>query len=412
MDAIDDLGDAIDVTRNRLTPVRKGTWLKLALVVFFVSSFGIGGMSFPGNFGTGTDDPALEGEQPTGTADIPVDNVLFWALAIFAVVLVLWLAYEFVAAVMEFVFLESLRSSDVRLRRYFSANLGTGLWLFLFRLGLQLLFGILAVVPAAAVFLSMESGFDGVSAGLLLVYILYALALGIIYSVVMRFTTDFVTPVMLLEDRGVIASWSRFWTTLKANWADYVVYLLLVWVLQLIVGIAAGLVLMFGGVILAIPFAIVAFLLFIALDMIGLILAALVLLVGLVLFAIFALLFYVPITTYFRYYALLLLGDSDDDLDLIPDRREGVRGGGLGSVGRDDGGDGAEPGGFESDDGSGWGDSDGRDGSDGRTDSSGWDDSAGWDDDPDDRSGPDDRDQRDDRDGSTDSDEDDDYGWQ
>ncbi|WP_229504711.1 hypothetical protein [Natrinema versiforme] len=392
-----------------MTPVRKGTWLKLALVVFFVGSFGIGGMGFPGNFGASTDDPTFEGEQPTGSTDLPVDDVLFWVLAILAVVLVLGLAYDFVAAVMEFVFLESLRSSDVRLRRYFSANLGKGLWLFLFRLGLQVLVGALAVVPAVAIILSMESGLDGVSATLLLLYILYALVLGVIYSIVMRFTTDFVTPIMLLEDRGVLASWGRFRATLRANWADYGVYLLLVWVLQLIVGIAAGLVLGLGGLLLAIPFAIVAILLFIALDAIGLVLAILVALVGLVLFAVFALLFYVPITAYFRYYALLLLGDADIDLDLIPDRREAVRNGGLGSAGRDDAGDGTESGGFESDDGSGWGDSDGRDGSDGRDDSSGWDDSGDWDGEPDDQGGSDSRDWRDDRDGSNDRDEDD--GW-
>jgi hypothetical protein len=35
----------------------------------------------------------------------------------------------------------------------------------------------------------------------------------------------------------------------------------------------------------------------------------------------------VPVVTYFRYYALLVLGDTDADLDLIPERRRAVRAG-------------------------------------------------------------------------------------
>ncbi|WP_255682043.1 hypothetical protein [Natrinema sp. SYSU A 869] len=127
MDAIDDLGDAIDVTRNRLTPVRTGTWLRLALIVFFVSSLGLSGPMIPsGDTGMVTDDPTVEEQRPQELEGIATDELVFWALVVVAIVLVLWLLYEFIAAVMEFVFLESLRSSEVHVRRYFAGNFGKG----------------------------------------------------------------------------------------------------------------------------------------------------------------------------------------------------------------------------------------------------------------------------------------------
>ena len=60
MDAIDALSDAIDTTRDLLTPIELRTWLKFALIVFFVSSLGFGGTSAPaGDFGTFADESAV-----------------------------------------------------------------------------------------------------------------------------------------------------------------------------------------------------------------------------------------------------------------------------------------------------------------------------------------------------------------
>ncbi|ELY77094.1 DUF7544 domain-containing protein [Natrinema gari] len=419
MDAIDDLGDAIDVTRTRLTPFRTGTWLRLALIVFFVSSLGLGGPTIPGgDTGTVTDDPMVE-EQSQEFGGIAGEELLFWALVIVAIVVVLWLLYEFISAVMEFVFLESLRSSEVHVRRYFSANLGKGLWLFLFRFGLRVLLAVVAIAPAAVFLLSMEADLDGLSMGVLLLYLVYAIVLGLLYAITMRFTTEFVAPIMLLTDRGVRDGWGQFWSTMTANWSDYVVYLLLVWILQFVIGTAATIIIGLSGLVLAIPFVIVGVLLVIAFDTAGLVLAILLGVVGLVLLLLLASLLYVPVETYFRYYALLLLGDTDADLDLIPDRRGAVRGGGP-VDGGDRGGNG--PAGFggtdpgsdrlsDRDDTAGWDDPSGR--NDDRDDTSGWDSPSGWDDDTDETDGwNDDPDDTESREGwSDDSDEDDEDGW-
>lgn len=54
------------------------------------------------------------------------------------------------------------------------------------------------------------------------------------------------------------------------------------------------------------------------------VLAVVVLLFGLSVLVVVALA-QVPVVTYLRYYALVVLGDVDSDLDLIPDRRGAIR---------------------------------------------------------------------------------------
>lgn len=439
MDAIDDLGDAIDVSREFLTPVSLGFWLKLAVVVFFVSSLGFGGLSFPGgDVGTFLEDPTIEtpeGEEfeelegeTEGEFEIDFEAILTTLLVIGAGLLALWLLYAAIAGIMEFVFLESLRSKEVRLGRYFGANVGKGLRLFLFRLGLLAALIVLAGAPAVYVMLATDGGLAGLSGGLFALYSLYGVGVYLVYTIARRFTDEFVAPIMLLEDRGVLSSWSRFWGTMTGNWREYAVYLVIVWILYIAVSIAVWIFVGFGLFAVMIPIVIVMFLL-LTLGPIGGILALLTLLIGIIVAALFAALVWTPITTYFRYYALLVLGDTNDEFDLIPAQRAAVRADdepdaaagaavdrtdSRGSSAWDDGTD-ADP---WDDDSSGdpWDDASDRD-----DDPDSWDDEHGgpdsWDDPDDtDRSPWDDASDRDDRsDGSDrdrgDGDEDDDRTW-
>ena len=326
MDAIDDLGDAIEASRNLLTPIRLGTWLKLAVVVVFVSSLGLGfGTSVPGSdVLTVADDPTAGGwqfEDLDGAA--PSDEIEAIGLAVAGFVLVVWLCYAFLAGIMEFVFLESLRTNEVRVRRYFAANVGKGVRLFLFRLGLLLAVSALGVAPGY--FVAAGGGSIGdLSPGLFGLYSLYGFALYLGYSIVRRFTDAFVAPIMLLEDRGVVSAWGRFREALTANWSEYAVYLLLAWFIYIAVLIGAWIVVVVGLFVLMIPIMIVLFILVLT-GPIGMVLllafgplsvAAVLLFMGVV---------WTPITTFFRYYALLVLGDTDEELDLVPQQRAAIR---------------------------------------------------------------------------------------
>ncbi|MFC4544485.1 hypothetical protein ACFO5R_21370 [Halosolutus amylolyticus] len=355
MDAVDDLSDAIDATRNRLTPFDAGTWLKLSIIVLFVVGFSAGGPTFPGgDAGSFAESPDTgPGPDPT-VDDLPEDFFLYLAIAA-GILLTLWLLFAFVSAVMEFAFIESLRSTEVHVRQYARRNVGRGARLFVFRALLSLLAAAIVLGPIAYVVL--VRGPDALLAGWVIAIVLLAFLVYGLYAIVMRFTSEFVAPIMLLEDRGVLGGWRRFWGTFAANWTEYVVYLLLAWIILAVVQIAMGFLLLFGGLLLAIPF-VVLFLLAFALGDVGVFLAIPIGIVAVVVYALFYGLIWMPVRSYFQYYALLLLGDTNAELDLIPDQRAAIRS------------DGGEPAGSAPDDEA---HPDGRWGTDDRDESGAWD---------------------------------------
>ncbi|AGB36789.1 DUF7544 domain-containing protein [Natronococcus occultus] len=371
MDAVDDLGDAIDATRNFLTPVRAGLWLRLAILALFVGGFGSGAQSaLSGDAG-----PMAEQAPGPGLEDVPEEALLAVAVAV-GFLLLLWLGYAFVAAIMEFVFIESLRSEDVRVRRYSNANVGRGIRLFGFRVALIAVAGVVGATPVLLSIFGVGT-IDGGTAAVG-VAALFATGVYLVYAVVNRFTSEFVAPVMLLEDRGVLSAWRRFWGTFRTNWLEYVVYLVLVWIIQAAVGIAVSILTLIAGIVVAIPFVVLAVLLF-TLGDIGAVLAAVVLLVAVLGFVLVALLIQVPVVSYFKYYALLLLGDTNADLDLIPDQRASIRADGGEDAFESGRSESGQPAGTERDRES---DEPERDEND-ASDESDWTDDYGWNDDED-----------------------------
>lgn len=366
MYAVDDLSDAIDVTRNFLTSLSWKAWIKLAVVVFFVSGAGFGGPGFPTGDGSQFEDPTT-GDPVTGD-EIPVEDLVAVAAVVGLIVLVVALLFGILAAIMEFVLYESLRSGEVHVRRYAKRNLGRALWLFGFQLLLLLALAVLLGGPFAAIFLSVSNIGEVALAGML-AFVGYALLVVIGFALVEKFTTEFVAPIMLLEDRGPVAAWKRFWPTLTANLSEYVVYALLSWILGLLVAFGVGILAFFVLLAAAVVFGIPAFLLFAAgVPPAG----AVVVVLGVLAFLLGMSVVRVPVVSYFRYYGLLVLGDTDPDLDLIPDRRRSVRtadtavgGGGSGGTRTGDG---------RFDEGSEWSDGSSDDGSE-------WGDDTGWDDD-------------------------------
>ncbi|NGM71583.1 hypothetical protein G6M89_21805 [Natronolimnobius sp. AArcel1] len=318
MDAVDDLSDAIDATRELLLPVQVGLWIKLAIVVFFIGgSLGMSGSVPAGDVGPVADETAVDAPID----EIP-DKIIALAAVIVVILLALWFIYNALGAIMEFVFVESLRSRAVHVRRYMGQNLWRGLRLFGFRLVLgAIALGIVAI-PALSVVLGTSTPEAALES--LIPFVLLAIPVYLIYAILMRFTSEFVVPVMLLEERGVLSAWRRFWPTLTGNLGQFVVYLVLVWILQFVINFAAGFVILFGVVAIAIPFIILG-VLAAMLGEIGLWIAGALAVVALVVVLLFVALVQMPIRTYFQYYALLLLGDRNPELDLISELRTTIR---------------------------------------------------------------------------------------
>ena len=327
--ALENVDDAYEITRAFLTGIDRTTWLKLALIVFFVGGAGGG---FTGNAPVSGDGGTDPGTPPVGDFPAFDPGPNFWLLVggIAVAVVVFVLAMLFVAAVMEFVFVESLRTETVSIREYWGRYWRRGARLFGFRLvvGLFLLatiasFGFLFFAP-----LIFDAGGFGASALLLLALVPVFLVLAVFVGLVGSFTTMFVVPIMILEDCGVLAGWRRLWPTVKAHWKQYLAYAVGAFVLSLVGGIAVFVATAVLVIVLLVPFGVlfaVGVGLLTVAEPVGIgwmVLTALLFALAVI---VVAAVVQVPVQVYLRYYALLVLGDVADEFDVVPDQRAAVR---------------------------------------------------------------------------------------
>jgi hypothetical protein len=327
--ALEDLDDALAATRALLLPVDRSRWARLAAVVLFLGTTGANLNALQFNVPAGPTDPPANGFTVPG----PTPEQLAAVVVVVALVVVVGLLFLLVGSIMEFVFVESLRREEVAVRRYWSAHWRKGLRLFGFRLVLgALVVGSVAVLAALFVLPAvLGDGPGGPSAVALVLLLPVFLVLAVVVGLVDGFTTVFVVPVMLLEGCGVLAGWRRLWATIPPNPWQYVAYAVAGFVLSIVGGILAGIAVAIGVLLLLIPFGVLAAVGVLLLGSVQPLGVGLLLVVG-VLFGLtvvaIAALAQVPVVTYLRYYALLVLGDIEESLDLIPERRAAIREGG------------------------------------------------------------------------------------
>ncbi|GCF14029.1 hypothetical protein Harman_19640 [Haloarcula mannanilytica] len=359
--AVDDIDDAIDATKSFLFPFEKGTWLRMAFVVFFIGGGGVGlnNVQSFSNFGdfTGDGGPSGPGSEfqlaapletvaslpgdlasqvsgPNVPAGAPEEVLAGAGLLLFAVIglfILLALAYGILSNFMEFVLTQALIDREIHVRRYFSDHVGNGLRLFLFRLALGVIWlGVAFVIGAAVFFLALggEAANIGTSSLFALsgLFIAVFAVLAISYGIVYGFTTVFVVPLMTADEDGVLAGWSRLWGSMKSAPKQYLAYLFFSIVLQIGVGIVSAILGIIAFIAVLIPFGLVAVALYLALqNTVGVVLAGIVGLLGLLVLMVASALIQVPLATFLRYYAMLVLGDIDADMDPIPEVRSDIR---------------------------------------------------------------------------------------
>lgn len=317
--AISSAGDAIDATRQFLYGQSLLRYLTLGMMALFLGPAGVSGPPGPIQF--------REEAFETNDTQLPTPEELFDAIPMEAMLLVIALiglfalGYALLGSFMEFAFVHSLATEVVQLREPMATYWRHALGLFAFRVVLwSLTFGPMLLVGLTALgVLEIPLGISLLGLGAI------ASAMAVFGYVINRLTTDFVVPVMLHEDRNVLDGWRRMLGVMRRELREYIAYIPIRIMIEVALGIAIGIIMGIGfvaiGIFLGIPLGLVFYL---ALGFVGVaIVAVLLLLVGLVALV----LVLVPFHTYLRYYTLLVLGDTEDELDLIPGLRETVRNG-------------------------------------------------------------------------------------
>lgn len=331
LSATDRLEDTLDETKALLLPLDATTWVKLTVMAFFVG--GLGGNGLSGNFNVG-------GQNGPGSGGFASDRLFdgfvqslgseFVIVGLVAVAILVGLLFFYVGSVMEFVLVEALVTRTASVRDRFRARRSLGGRLFAFRLALGLVVGLL-VAGAFAFGLALQGPGPRMIGLILAAPVLFVV--GVVAAVVYGFTTVFVVPIMFAERCGVLDGWRRLVPALRAEPTEFGVYLVLSVVLGAVGGMVVSTVVGLIGAVLFLPLGVVGFAALSSGGPLLLLVLPVLLLVMLTLAALGAVV-RVPVVTYLRYYALLVLGDLTT-YDLLADRPEATDP-------RDDGGDGTD----------------------------------------------------------------------
>ncbi|GGL47701.1 DUF7544 domain-containing protein [Halocalculus aciditolerans] len=321
--ATEDVTDAFHATKAFLTDLDLPQWFRLAVIALLTGGVSAPSSSFQFNGGTPTNP-----SSPTGTpGDFPTfgfaqSDLVAFAVALLALAVLIGLLLWIAGSILQFAFVDALATGRVAIRRNLREHWWKGFQLFLFSLAV-------AFVVIGAFLLALAPLLAGVFGVLFVILLLpVAAVVGILAAVVDGFTRAFVVPIMLREDRNVLSAWSRLWGVLRANFKEYGAFVLLNLALTIGAGIVTGIGAILVAIVVAIPIGIVFGLPFVLAGASGTLAwawLAIGLLVGGLAFLLGIGLVNVPVQSYLRYYALFLLGDTDADLDLIPDRRAAAR---------------------------------------------------------------------------------------
>ena len=325
--AVDAVDDAVEATRRFLFPFSLVRWTILALLVLLMGTAGTN-VSLP--FVPDVEfTPFPEGVLPTevvsglDTGILVIIGVVFAALG--ALVSVAGLS-------LRLVFYDALRTNEVRVWGPFVERFrqAFGLFVFSFVVGVMLVLPLLIAVaasttigwgPADAIG-DVFVGLSGLGIGVALVF---GGLLTVLMLLVIRFTYEFVVPVMVHRNEGVLAAWSRFEVTLRESWTEFLLYLIVHFFLGVGVSVAESVVFLFAGgsivvlgaVVLLIVSGLLGGLSALIGTTVGITAVALVVLLGIIAL----LLVFLPVRlvtrTYLIAYEVSTLGRVDPDLAML-----------------------------------------------------------------------------------------------
>lgn len=309
LSAIQRAGDAIDYTRVYLLGQTLRRYVILALIAIFLGPAGVSGPPGPVQLQRDVQHDLQEAspelDQLLGAITLEVVLVIVVTLGAIAGI------YLLLSAFMEFAFVHSLVHDTVEVRAPAGRHWRQALALFAFRAVVWGAVSVSAVVAGLAIF----GHFDSVGTDSPIIWTGLVFALGIVAYLSNRLTTDFVVPIMLLQQVGLFRGWARFVEVGRSEWRQYGAYVPIRVILEIAIGIVFAIVVAIYLVAIVVVIGLpLGFVFGVVLGLSGVLLVvgilAIVAVVGMAGLI-------VPFHTYLRYYSLLVLSDTDPRLDLV-----------------------------------------------------------------------------------------------
>ncbi len=273
--AVEAIMPAIEHVRKVLfSPFNWRKWAALAFVALLAGMMngGSGGnVGGPGDYGDGPGAAIDEvGEQAVQWVRAHLIETILAGIALFLFWLAFILVMLYISSVFRFIFVDSVITDQVQIRRQWRENRIEGAAFTWWRVGFFFvaLLGLLVFVGlpvGICVFMILQavqtSGAGGPIAGAIISGLL-ALVLFVLWvfvtALINAMTRDFVVPIMYLRRVGTMDAWREFWPILGGNKMGFVVYFLMKFVCAIAAGIAGLLGLVVALVVAVIPIGLLA----------------------------------------------------------------------------------------------------------------------------------------------------------
>ena len=263
------VSQAIDrVKRILFQPFDLGKWFTIGFCAWLAvlgeggGGGGGGGSNFhgPGGGGHGF---RREFEQ---ARDFVLEN-LHWivpvAVALVVLILTLWLLFTWLSSRGKFMFLHCValdRAEVIVPWNKFSREANSLFW---FRVVLALIGMVLMLPPLVLAFVSgfrmgLHDAWTVLGVLSMIGLGLLTIAVGILFAIIGKLTTDFVVPIMFLHGKRCLEGWSELRRLLAANIGEFILYILFQIVLTVAIGVLVLAIVVLtcciAGCLLAIPY--------------------------------------------------------------------------------------------------------------------------------------------------------------
>lgn len=306
---------AFNRTIELLWPPRVEIWLRITIITLFLGGVMINPIR--------TEDLQMSGVLNSLPGTEVISGYLTLLFTILAGLLVAGLIYVIFSAIFQFVFVDCLSSGKIQLTRTFRLRLRKGLHLagFYFVLLILILLSAFAVTITIMMPVMLSGDPDFITVLFLLIETLVVLLIILIpIWIIAILTADFVVPVMIVDDCGIITGWRRVVGLFHGKWAEACIYTALKIAIIFLAGVVLGIIIFLVSIPLGLTGAVLTIgegltpvitppgVIFLVLDSAAMILISLLLLV--------------PVITFFRYYSLEVLRDLNPRYTLLTDYRE------------------------------------------------------------------------------------------
>jgi len=239
---IEPIGPAFEKVKTTLfSPFDLRKWF----VIGFCAWLAYLGKGSGGGNGGGRGGRPSEAREAFGGAKVFVLENLAWIIPVALIgvmlIIVVWLALTWLSSRGRFMFLHCVAENKAEVKIPWTKFQQHANSLFLFRIVLGLIsfaaIGLPLLLAGGLIAIMIAGNIPGVAGVLgIIMIVLVIVAIAIVFTVIGKFTMDFIVPIMFLRTTSCVAGWREFLTLLSVNKAHFALYIFF----QIVIALAIG----------------------------------------------------------------------------------------------------------------------------------------------------------------------------